>query len=571
MNLIFPKTTSQSGFTTATLSSTNDKEASKIVKEIIQNSYDSAIEKKVKAKVKFKVEKIKTENIPFLKEYERVLGLIEKENLTEQERDILNEIKEYLNNEYIDVLYIMDNGIGFTKKNLIGMLSDGISIKAEGSSGSYGNGHFSIFNLSYLRFLIYFSKNIFSGHTILRTFIDDTLRDKNGFILKEELPLIEQNDVFGSQIPEIFKSKVSDGAVIAVLGFNYFLNKENWMDLVKAGVVRNFFVAIDEDRLEVEIGNKKIDKENLDLILQETKEINITPKFKEIYKFYSLLDKKEYIVDTKIGKVKIYLSDDLETNLAICRNGMYITSKLPSPLRKADFVGYSPFSVLILPLDLEISNLIKRAEGSLHEDIKFSRFSNDKAGKEKKKKLREAFREINEFIKSKLQKIENDSISVFVDELNTIMLKNKHDKKGKTKVNKISKKREKAVVLGAEKVEIKPSTADGKTKNKKLKIGKEILLKKFTSFMDFENKKLFISFESEYKDIFLKVRFDDGTDLTCERATSGRELKILEVKGGEFIDGFILVKDIKKRVDLEISYEIDLNNYVLNYQFFKAV
>lgn len=571
MRLIFPKTTSQSGFTTATLSSTNDKEASKIIKEIIQNSFDSALEKNVKAKIEFKLEKVKKEKIPFLDEYERVLSLIEKENLTEQERDILNEIKEYLNQDVIDILYVIDNGIGFNKKNLIAMLSDGISIKQEGSGGSYGNGHFSIFNLSSLRFLLYFSKSIFSGHTILRTFIDDTLRDKNGFILKEELPLIESNDVFSSDVPNVFKDKISEGATIAILGFNYFLNKEKWIDLVRASVVRNFFVAIEQDRLEVKIENSFINKENLDLIFQETKDINITPKYKEVYKFYSLLDKRKYLITTKVGEVSIYLNDDLDTSLGICRNGMYITSKLPSPLRKVDFVGYSPFSALIVPLDLEISNLIKRAEGSLHEDIKFSRFSNDKVGKEKKKKLKEAFKEINDFIKSKLQKIDDDSIDVSIDELNTIMLRNKHDKIGKQRVNKISKKREKPVINSDEKITMPVSEVKDKKSNKKLKIGKEVLLKKFVSFNDIENKKLFISFESEYKDIFLKIRFDDGTDLTCDGISYGKDINIKSVKGAELVDGVILARNIKNRVNLEIDYDLDLKNYVLNYQFFKAI
>lgn len=569
MKLIFPKVTSQSGFTTATLSSTNDKEASKIVKEIIQNSYDSAKQRGVKAEVTFKVEKIDKKKIPFLDEYERVLNLIEKENLTEQEEDILNEIKEYLNQDKIDVLFILDNGTGFNKQNLTAMLSDGISVKADGSGGSYGNGHFSIFNLSFLRFLIYFSKNIFSGHTILRTFIDDTLRDKNGFILKEELPLSEISDVFSSEIPEIFKNKISSGAVIAVLGFNYFLNKENWIDLIRAGVVRNFFVAIEFGNLEVSIENKKINKENLDLVLQETSTINITPKYKEIKKFYSLLDKRKYLFNTALGEIEIYLSDDLDTNIAICRNGMYITSKLPSPLRKVDFVGYSPFCALILPKSMELFNLIKRAEGSLHEDIKYSRFSNDKKGKEKRKKLRDAFKEINEFIKSKLQKIDNEAIDIEIEELHTIMLRNRHDKKGKKRINKISKKRE-IVLIGSDK-KTKNSEANPKNKKSKnkLKIGKEILPIRFNSFDDVENKKLFISFENEYESSFLKIRVDDGTDLTCDAHTLGKELEITDVNGGEFIDGLILVN--KQKVNLEISYKTNLKNYVINYQFFKAV
>jgi len=585
MNLYFSSVPSPSGFTTATLSSTNDKEASKIIKEIIQNSYDSALEKGVDAKIEFIHEKMPLNEIPYLSEYKKALKLIEKETLSEQEKDILNEIKAYLAKEEIDVLYVKDNGTGFNTKNMVAMLGDGISVKQEGSGGSYGNGHFSIFNTSFLRYLLYFGKNnegeIFSGHTILRTFEENgELKDKNGYILKEQKPLLKNNDIFIKKVPALFRDKIKNmdtGAVIAVLGFNFFLNSDNWADLIKASVVRNFFVAIERGRLEVKITEGKkthtINSCNFDILFEETKDIKIRPRYEEIKTFLNLLAKPKYLCMTQCGEVEIYLSQGDETKLAISRNGMYITSKLPSPLRKIDFLGYKPFNALIIPESMEISNLIKNAEGPLHDDLSFRRFSGDKTGKEKKKKLREVFKEINLFIKSKTKKVEEESLSVEIPELNVVMLSGKHDKKGKKRTNKISKKRNKAVIGSDEKIEkqeIRPQKASSKNK---LRVGKEILLKKFLAFNDTKSNKLYLKFESEYKDVFLRLKTDDGTDETCDIKSAGTDIEIENIEGenAEIKGKFILVTDIKNEVNLTITYKSEYKDSVINYQFFKAI
>jgi len=584
MNLFFSEVPSPSGFTTATLTSTNDKEASKIIKEIIQNSFDSAIEKGVCAEVKFLLQKIPLKDIPFINEYLKALERIEKEELSEQEKDILNEIKEYLKNEQIDVLYVIDNGKGFEKKNLIAMLGDGISVKQEGSGGSYGNGHFSIFNISALRYLLYFGKNsegeIFSGHTILRTFEEDgTLKDKNGYVLKIQKPILEKYDLFETNTPEILKDKLvfikDTGAIIGILGFNFFLNEENWVDLIKASVVRNFFVAIERGRLKVEIIENKthvIDQESLDVVFEETKEVKIVPKYDEVRRFYVLLDRQKHICKTPFGEVEIYFGYSDITKLAICRNGMYITSMLPSPLRKENFVGYKPFNALIIPESLEISNLIKRAEGPLHDDINMKRFSDDKSGKEKKGKLREVFRAINEFIKSKIEKLDEESFTYSIPEFNIATLIDKHDKKGKKKANKISKKREPVVIGSEEKSEIPPTPKKTSSKSK-LRIGKEVpILKKFISFNDIQTSKLYLKLQSEYKDLYVRIKVDDGTDLTCDTKSVGLDLEIIDVKGknAQIMDKMILITDIKDEMELEIEYKSELKG-VVNYQFFKAI
>jgi len=131
--LIFSSAISQSGFTNASTSASNDKDSSTIIREILQNSYDSAINEANRdtAKVKFIINYIDKNQIPGITEYEKALESIKEEDLSkkEQEQDILNVINDELVKDKIPILYIVDNEVGFTQNKLVAILSDGISDK----------------------------------------------------------------------------------------------------------------------------------------------------------------------------------------------------------------------------------------------------------------------------------------------------------------------------------------------------------------------------------------------------------------------------------------------------------
>ena len=198
--LIFSLGQVQSGFTNASTSASNDKDSSTIIREILQNSYDSAINEaqKEKAKIKFILDYIKKNQIPGIKEYEDALNAIKEEDLSdkEQEQDILNTIVEQLKSSKIPVLHVIDNGMGFSQSKLVAILSDGISDKENpnDAGGSYGNGHFSAFNISNLRYVLYGGKlkdgsKLCSGQALLRTHKQNgELKLGTGFLLTDNKP-----------------------------------------------------------------------------------------------------------------------------------------------------------------------------------------------------------------------------------------------------------------------------------------------------------------------------------------------------------------------------------------------
>jgi len=147
-----------------------------------------------------------------------------------------------------------------------------------------------------------------------------------------------------------------------------------------------------------------------------------------------LIHGKSETLKTKEGDVKIYYHTyDGDKKLALCRNGMWINDSIPTPLNKGQFVDNKPFSALILPQkNTSLSKLVRRAEGNLHNNLKLNRFSSDKSGKEKRKKLQDAFKEIRDFLISKVEKNNNESFDVEIPELSINMIGNTISKKRKT-------------------------------------------------------------------------------------------------------------------------------------------
>jgi len=367
-NLIFSSAVSQSGFTNASISASNDKNASVIIRELVQNSYDSALEeaKEDTAKVKLVIDYIKLKEVPSIIGYVNAITAIEKNpKLSEQERDILNVIREELKKDKIPVLHIIDNGIGFNQQKLVAVLSDGISDIADpnNASGSYGNGHFSTFSASNLRYVLYGGKTqdglFCSGQALLRTHkIGNELKSGTGFLRTNDDSIEVEKDIFlkDNDIPSIMLSQLNQiekyGGVVSILGFNFFGDEENIdkvTSLISSSIVRNFFIAIKEQHLEAEIIHKNqhtiINNENFETIFYQTENEKTEPSFKTVERFYELVAKgKGDLVETSEGNVRLYHNlSDSNTKLALCRNGMWINDSIPSPMNIAQFIENKKF------------------------------------------------------------------------------------------------------------------------------------------------------------------------------------------------------------------------------------
>ena len=607
-NLIFSAATSQSGFTNASISASNDKDASVIIRELLQNSYDSAINdaNKSTAKVKLIIDYIQKDEIPGINSYEKALEAIEKETLSEQEEDIFNVIKGELAKDKIPILYVIDNGIGFSNVTLCSILSDGISIKSNpnNAGGSYGNGHFSAFNMSNLRYVLYGGVSqdgdkICSGQALLRTHKYGGLKDAKGFLRTKDEPILEENDVFlkDSNMPTIISDKLkqidTSGAVVAILGFNFFGNEHNTtkvINLMASSIVRNFFVAIKEEMLEVEIvSNDKnliIDSVNLEKIFYSTKEERSNPNFNIAERFYTIVKKgQSQIIETNQGDVKVYYQEsNTDTKLALCRNGMWINDALPPPLNKGQFTDNKYFNALVLPQkDTALSKLIRRAEGNLHMDIKLNRFSSDTNGGKKRTDLQSALREISDYLMKVIGKNDSDSFDVDIPELSINMIgdvKSKDSNKRKSpKTKKVARKPKLATDDDGTG---KPTGGKGKKKKSddKIRVGNPFEVGRFASRHNAKQKvaKLQFSIEKNATNLLLSLRLEDGTDPTCDSTVTPNRLTIKNAKynGTDckiINDDTIDIGKVDKNIPIQLTVEYDTNikgNYSIDYEFLNS-
>lgn len=618
--LKFNRATSQSGFTNASTSASNDKNASIIIREILQNSFDSAIveAEQAKASVKFSLEYIKKDEIPGIDKYENTISSISNLDLSknEQEQDILNVINDELKKDEIPVLFIRDNGIGFEPEKMVAVLSDGISNKSDpsNSGGSYGNGHYSAFNISNLRYVMYGGKLkdnslICSGQALLRTHHDDEdyLRLGTGFYVTNDKPIEVESDNFpkNENIPALIKNKLDvieegkTGAIIAIIGFNFFGKKKdesNLMKVILASVARNFFVAVKDKQLsvEVEINGEvqTIDSDNFDQIFKETKNITAEPDYKIVEKFYkTFTEGEESTIETKEGNVKVHYQLSDSTSLALCRNGMWISASIPPPLRKNEFIENKFFNALILPQrSTSLSTLVRRAEGNLHNDIKLNRFTEDKDGKKKRKDLQAAFKEVRDFLLNTIGKNENNSFEVPIPDLTIEMISDKKndvtskDKKSKKKKSTKKIKKSEANTFGEEESNAsgdRKKTDNNKKNDEKRRAGSPFSVKKFLSSHDGDSKIAHINFSTGRKatNLLICLRIDNGTDPSCDNSGVAPRLKIKSAKSGdtkfEIINedtiefGTISAEDVN---DTIIEYETNVEGkYTIHYEFLNSL
>lgn len=241
-----------SGVSNMSMSLARDKEAPAIVREILQNSLDAAVHAEREcARVEFSLEDVSVKDIPGIKEYREavngVASFCAHSDWPASSKAFVSGVLDRLDEEKLPVLFVSDNGVGLNEGRMNAMLSDGIpNKKNDKATGSHGNGHFTTFNLSGLRYLLYggVSKEdnkLMSGHAILGTHEGKTHEGKKStcgkdgyFVTKvtHELydPFIYPRE--DRDIPSVVFDKLrtiedehGTGALLAVLDFNYLGEK----------------------------------------------------------------------------------------------------------------------------------------------------------------------------------------------------------------------------------------------------------------------------------------------------------------------------------------------------------
>lgn len=298
-----------------------------LAREICQNSLDAKAEGKKKVTVKFNVISVPKSKYNAIYEFDTIIkackdywGVGDTKFAT-----FIKEAESLLSQETMDFLVISDyNTKGLTgaqnlqeKRTVWEALtnSSGVTNKSSGGSGgSYGIGKSAPFACSALRTVFYNTYAIdevkaFQGVSRLVTHCNEegveTQGDGYFKNVEDRKPIYDGED---NGITELF-TRTEYGTDVIVAGFK---TEDDWQEIMTKAIIKNFFVAIHEETLEVTIGNIEINSLTLPTLLKNISEEEAEDADQEknigmIKEFYETLVSPDH----EIFKTSIIEEDDL--------------------------------------------------------------------------------------------------------------------------------------------------------------------------------------------------------------------------------------------------------------------
>ena len=452
--LIFPSPSDAVHGFTSSKQFTND--SASCVRELIQNSLDAALvgAKEKTAEIRFSIENVSMEKISSMEEYRIAFESAKKRKTNRQADNVVRGIEGVLKNSEVSVLYVADNGTGFSHEQLSAMLSVSVSDKPEEAGGSFGIGHLTAYALSNLNYIFYGSVlkddgTLSTGHAILASHENKKgiACSKDGyFVCAINIAKLDFNSRFvfgqGDNVPEVLRSHMDrihgdwgHGALVAIVGFNRFgeggkgksKSGQAAAEVILQEAASNFFVAIGEGRLKVTVEESSkvtlsVGKDDLRRVLSGKKEEKNTrrtgfPAGGRVWNAYeTYVGGSEHIIETTYGDVHLRLREGGEgRKIAVCRNGMWITDKV-SGLESSRFADKVNFDALLLVDSRSkgrVHDILRLAEPPLHNEINLKNItSEDEERDQERSEFRGVIREIREKLGELISKRSEESFPI---------------------------------------------------------------------------------------------------------------------------------------------------------------
>jgi len=421
-----------------------------LAREVIQNALDAHTSDTVI--VKIKLHQVPVSDIPNLDELKANISSCNSASHAEGKKAeiFFQQAQKELEQSSIQVLEIADyNTFGMKGPSENGtpfyafMKAKGQSKKTTATaSGSYGIGKFAPYLVSKIRTIfvstIYQSESgetsqLTQGKSILMSHDKDGLRMQGiGFWgIKEKCQPIVNDDV---SLPEwITRAQESSqygervGTKLSIMCFDA---QKNWETMLAVSVAENFFAAIWDGKLKVEIDGKyTLEKSTIaDIYSDEQfatiKQVILGQKNEPDQflntKAYLTAHQKGLEVFTKqsqtrylgLCEVKIWVAEELPKKVCILRNGMFITDSLAGLKMFSDF---KEFVAVFYCLDKAGAELLRSMEPPKHDDFEVDLLPT----KEEQAKGKKALSEIAQFVRDALRQFAKDPVSdvTEIDEL----------------------------------------------------------------------------------------------------------------------------------------------------------
>ena len=438
---------SPSGFTPSGIAGFSDLRPAAVVRELIQNSLDAAVEANVQtAIVRFQLSRCRTRRIPGMKAYRKALFAAVRTQkdmgggtLPSQAERVVQVIDDAVKKRDQDILAVLDNGIGLDRAKMTALLSDGVSAKGGAATGTFGNGHSVAIPASELRYVLYGGitangERIGAGHAVLASSVVRNQQHQasgDGFLVKAfRNGLYEYGK--GSSLPDLIAKNLNDiehhsghGTAVIISAFNNFRESLPLWDMVSKAAACNFFPAIEQGQLVVQVedcrpgrpnGVKSLNRSTLRAVLEANRDEKRSQAFLGGQRAFDAHDALQFgkpqVVATKQGQIRVQIRERPSgtPRVDLCRNGMWVTDDKNIPGFYYRFQDRKPFHALLL-LDSRsggrLHELVRNAEGPLHDKLDArQRLSTSEA-----RDLRDAFGELREWLRSTVPEIGSDSYS----------------------------------------------------------------------------------------------------------------------------------------------------------------
>lgn len=429
------------GFNDSGIETFRDDPLLHLARETIQNAVDARLSNKKPISVSFNIHTIETKTIPGFNELHNAVKAcaLEPNNKDNQKAsNFFENALALLAKDKMTILTIEDSnttGIKGPCENQTAyhafMKAKGLSHKeSEVASGSYGIGKLAPYAVSELRTVfvstIYKDGDNFSqltqGKTILTSHKNKKQEVKSsigfwgntdGCMPLEKIPSVESWVLNATSEAKFAKKQ---GTKLIILAFDA---DRHWQEVLACSVVENFFGAIAQSDLVVQVGNKyKLDANSIkdffscDAILNlldDPQPIIDPESFYSARTYYFALEAQaENIIESQMThlkhcKLNLLVDENLPKKVCILRNGMFITDSLKGLIRFPDFKDFAA----VFQCDNDEGNkLLRRMEPTTHNN-----FIPNLLPKGEIKKGQKALDEIARWIRTVLRDKARDPVS----------------------------------------------------------------------------------------------------------------------------------------------------------------
>lgn len=366
-----------------------------LAREICQNSLDAKDLSKtdIPVIVEFQLKTLKRKEFDVFEGYKRCLDGCKKYWTGKSDPKLekfLKMAENAINKDEISLLVVSDynttgligSKLGRAKTSWNALThSDGTSVKGKGSGGSFGIGKNAPFACSELSMVFYNTcakdeEKAFQGVARLATLINETNDETQGvghYWNKGTNSPIYENDI--CKFRDEF-TRNDYGTDIIIVGFKPIQNLEA---KIEKAIIRNFFLAIEENKLIVKIGEEILDKNTLSQKLKEVyKDDKSMLKTNQFYETLTTSDKPPFTISIlEDGDAEFYLKTDKDytsREVAKIRSGMLITTQQIQIFQ--EYMG-----ILVIRGE-KLGELLKDTEPVTHTAWQYTRIEDDNKRKE---------------------------------------------------------------------------------------------------------------------------------------------------------------------------------------------